>query len=112
MVAADAQRGVGIGEGVQVIRERIVCQSGLQCVRQRAFGDRFDDNRQRAGVFHAAQDVPAARTDGQNADKKMLFGLWACGGLTVGSHTPTQRAEARAWYCSYCKKLIIDLENC
>ena len=48
----------------------------------------------------------------QPQDKKMLFGLWACGGLTVGSHTPTQRAEARAWYCSYCKKLIIDLENC
>ena len=45
-------------------------------------------------------------------DKQMLFGLWVCGGLSVGSHTPTQRAEARAWHCSYCKKLVIDLENC
>lgn len=45
-------------------------------------------------------------------DKEMLFGLWACGGLTVGTRTPTQRAEARAGYCSYCKRIIIDLENC
>ncbi|MDY3618290.1 PF20097 family protein [Agathobaculum sp.] len=45
-------------------------------------------------------------------DKTLLPGLWACGGLTVGSHVPTARAEARAWFCSYCRKVIIDVDNC
>lgn len=44
-------------------------------------------------------------------DKELLFGLWAAGGLSVGTHVPTQRSEARAHYCSYCKKLIIDLDH-
>lgn len=45
-------------------------------------------------------------------DKELLFGLWAAGGLTVGERGLTQRAEVRAWYCSYCKRIIIDLEHC
>lgn len=28
----------------------------------------------------------------QPQDKKMLFGLWACGGLTVGSHAARRSA--------------------
>lgn len=45
-------------------------------------------------------------------DKEMLFGLWACGGLKIGDCGIGQRAEARAWYCSYCKKIIIDVDAC
>lgn len=45
-------------------------------------------------------------------DKKLLFGLWAAGGLSVGSRDLSGHAEARCHYCSYCKKLIIDLDQC
>lgn len=44
-------------------------------------------------------------------DKKLLFGLWAAGGLRIGSRVPFQRAEAITYYCSYCKKMMIDVEN-
>lgn len=45
-------------------------------------------------------------------DKKLLFGLWSAGGLRIGSHVPLQRTEAITHYCSYCKKMIIDVDNC
>ncbi|MCB6365067.1 PF20097 family protein [Intestinibacillus massiliensis] len=45
-------------------------------------------------------------------DKKLLFGLWAAGGLRIGTRMPSQKAEAATYYCSYCKKMIIDVDNC
>lgn len=44
-------------------------------------------------------------------DKQLLLGLWAAGGLRVGTHMPGCKAEAITYYCSYCKKMIIDVED-
>lgn len=44
-------------------------------------------------------------------DKKMLFGLWCAGGLRIGTKAPMQRAETSTYFCSYCRKMIIDVDN-
>ncbi len=45
-------------------------------------------------------------------DKKMLRSLWAAGGLRIGSKLPLQRAETLAHFCSYCRKIVIDVDDC
>lgn len=45
-------------------------------------------------------------------DKKMLFGLWAAGGLRIGSRLPGAKAEATTYFCSYCRKMLIDVDDC
>ena len=45
-------------------------------------------------------------------NKKMLFGLWSAGGLRIGTKLPMQKAETSTYFCNYCRKMIIDVDNC
>ncbi len=45
-------------------------------------------------------------------DKELLFGLWAAGGLRIGCRMPGARATADTYFCSYCRKMVIDIECC